>query len=188
MTTENKTEKKSKMPEWLKTFLSYFVFVLLGIGIIVVLKVSGINMVNISGESMSPTFHNRTMLVVKAHKHQHEDIILFNPSKSWDENTKKTYIKRIKALPGDEVSISDKEVKVNGKVIKKIDPEFSGKYDVKNGKFLVPDGKIFVMGDNTGYSNDSLFQYYLGNNDFLVDEKQVDFSGDKVFSFQYWFN
>lgn len=68
-------------------------------------------------------------------------------------------IKRIIGVPGDEIEIRDNILYINGKEqneeYAKIDPF---EKIVKNGdleKMTVPEGKLFVMGDNRGESMDS---------------------------------
>jgi len=71
---------------------------------------------------------------------------------------KVSYIKRVIALPGEHIQIKDGKVYINGE-------EFQEKYLPKGtethasgGKFIdliVPEGTVFVMGDNRGNSGDS---------------------------------
>jgi signal peptidase I len=64
------------------------------------------------------------------------------------------FIKRVIGVPGDVIRGKDGKVLVNGKPID--EPYLTQKTD-EFGPFEVPQGKLFVMGDNRRASNDSRF-------------------------------
>lgn len=73
------------------------------------------------------------------------------------EVTKKSYIKRVIGLPGEEVYISNGKVYINGE---KLDEPYlkEGLETPRKGMFYdvkVPEGYVFVMGDNRENSADS---------------------------------
>lgn len=69
------------------------------------------------------------------------------------ENTKKNLIKRVIGIPGDKVDIYDGKVYINDKILVEdyIDVETSGEVHIEK----IPEGKLFVMGDNRPVSLDS---------------------------------
>jgi len=89
------------------------------------------------------------------------DIIVFK----YPENEKLDYIKRVIGTPGDTVEVRDKVVYIDGIPLdedytkftdKDIRPPFISPRD-NFGPVTVPDGKLFVMGDNRDNSSDSRF-------------------------------
>jgi signal peptidase I len=95
------------------------------------------------------------------------DVIVFK----FPKDPSKDYIKRVIAVGGDTLKIKDKKVYVNGELQKNdfakfIDPRILsgptrfGQVDSHRDNFgpiTVPEGKLFMMGDNRDSSNDSRF-------------------------------
>lgn len=85
------------------------------------------------------------------------DIIVF----IYPEDESKDYIKRVIGLPGDKLQIQGKQIFVNGLAFE----DKYGRYDDRvgnsirppEGKWDVPKGHYFVMGDNRDHSADSRF-------------------------------
>ena len=106
-----------------------------------------------------------------------EDINLFSPIAKYEnepqgildkfsyyviEYNKKSYIKRVIALPGEYVEIKDGRVYIDGKLLKEdyLDFDGDGVYDVDTeatglfNRFVVPENCVFAMGDNRPESMD----------------------------------
>ncbi len=86
------------------------------------------------------------------------DIVVFK----YPKNPRQDFVKRVVALPGDEYELIDGIVFINGKRHEKQwglyqGPEnLGGRFPLRNyGPLVVPEDKLFVMGDNRDRSNDS---------------------------------
>jgi signal peptidase I len=111
-------------------------------------------------------FTNMTLIPVKDPKRG--DIIVFK----FPKDPSKDFIKRVIAVGGDTLEIRDKQVYVNGQPQKEaytvhtdnqIHPS-NGVYGTTRDNLepvKVPEGKLFVMGDNRDESNDSRFWRFV---------------------------
>lgn len=127
-----------------------------------------ISVTKISGESMFPTFTTGDQVMFSKistyspSSYKHGDIVVcrfgmkeYNSEKNdFIQNNTSTYIKRIVAMEGDTVEISDGKVFVNDKDITN---EYWGNTEVKDTllRLKVPKGHVFVIGDNINNSIDS---------------------------------
>jgi signal peptidase I len=116
--------------------------------------------VSVASGSMEPTLFigshylvNR--FVYRLHEPKRGDIISF--TSPVDQRTR--FIKRVIAVPGDEVELREKKVYLNGKpveepyaVFKRRDERLVGD---SLGPLKVPEGSVFVLGDNRDESFDS---------------------------------
>lgn len=76
-------------------------------------------------------------------------------------------IKRIIGLPGDEIKIEEGQVYINGELLEEAYVKGETYADALEFPLIVPEGKVFVMGDNREVSLDSR---QLG----FIDYKQIE--------------
>lgn len=117
----------------------------------------------VSGDSMLPTLHDGDKLLVYKFMYtpKRGDIVTIDTN----EQLGKNIIKRVIGLPGDTIKIDyDKhEVYVNGQLLKEDyinEPTaLSGDGAIRNNTvYLMPDGRISILGDNRNHSMDSRFK------------------------------
>lgn len=109
--------------------------------------------VRVYNVSMQPTLYEGNLLVVNKLAYtfgepKHGDIIVFHYQGTVTED----YIKRVIGLPGDTVNVSGGVVQVNGQAITE---PYIAELPGYTGTWKVPEGELFVLGDNRNHSSDS---------------------------------
>lgn len=149
-------KKQNEVWEWGKALF-------IAIAIAFIIRIFLFTPVVVDGSSMEPTLHeNERLIVTKIGEPDRFDIIVFHAPNSED------YIKRVIGLPGDHIEYKDDVLYINGEPF---DEPYLNEYKQKVndgpltdsftlqetpvGSDLVPEGHLFVMGDNRKYSKDS---------------------------------
>lgn len=153
-----------KFKKIVKEYLPYVIIIIL----VLVIKSNIVAPIRVNGKSMNNTLKDGDIMIL--------DIIGYRTSKlkRFDiavvDNGKDYLIKRVIALPGEEIEYKDNKLYINGKLIK--DKYGNGK--TNDFKVKVDKNSYFVLGDNREDSLDS--RYYgafnkkniLGKTSFIV--------------------
>lgn len=153
------TKKKNEFWEWTKALV---IAVLLA----AVIRYFLFAPIVVDGLSMMPTLHDQDRMIVNKFSYtfgepKRFDIIVFHAPENKD------YIKRVIGLPGDRVEYKNDILYVNGKEYeepyleefknKVFDGPLTEPFTLEEitGQETVPEGHLFVMGDNRRFSKDS---------------------------------
>lgn len=148
----DKSEKKKKNKDGFGIF-DVFEAVISAVVVIALIFTFVFRVVTVDGPSMKPTLQDKDKLVITAwgYKAQHGDIVAL-----YSEKLEKPIIKRIIAVGGDTVDINFTTgvVTVNGEEEDYTDELTNQQCDIAF-PIIVPEGTVFVLGDNRGVSEDS---------------------------------
>jgi signal peptidase I len=108
----------------------------------------------VSGPSMAPNINSGEYVLINTlayrfGKPSRGDIVAF----AHDGITPEVYIKRVVGLPGERLRIDRGVVYVNG--VRLIEPYVQHSDDRSTPETTVPDGSVYVLGDNRAVSEDS---------------------------------
>lgn len=148
---------KSEILDWSKA-------IIIAVALAFIIRIFFFTSIPVEGASMEPTLENEDrMIVTKIGEPKRFDIIVFQATE--DQN----YVKRVIGLPGDHVEYKDDTLYINGTPFD--EPYLDeAKQEIKDGGLLtnsftlqetpvksdvVPEGHLFVMGDNRRISKDS---------------------------------
>lgn len=109
--------------------------------------------VRVDGTSMEPTLVHGEFILVNRISYvfgelERGDIVIFHHPAGIQEDL----IKRVIGLSGDTVQVRNSVVYVNGL---QLNEPYISQAPAYSGEWLVPDGYLFVLGDNRNNSNDS---------------------------------
>ncbi len=161
-------ETKDKSKFWLST-LEWYESLVLAILIMVLLFSFFFRVIRVSGSSMEPTLQSGDSLIVWAAGYEPEigDVIVVDG----DIDYGKALVKRLIATEGDVVDIDAETgaIIVNGVTLEE---DYILEQNTTRGNILypitVPEGTVFVLGDNRNNSGDSRFSS-IG----FIDEQDI---------------
>lgn len=147
--------KSNEWFDWIK---------IIGIALIVafVIRTFFVSPIVVDGPSMEPTLQDRDQMIVNKFIYRigdpnRFDIVVFHAT---DE---KDFIKRVIGLPGEHVAVKDNELYINGERVE--EDYLEGPVNIYTNDFRledlpghyerIPEGHVFVLGDNRSNSTDS---------------------------------
>lgn len=149
MRIRTKKSSRLKKESIIIVLLMFFVLCLL-----ILVQFYGIR--TVEGSSMEPTLKNEQVIIIEKQPAQLQrgDVLAFNVPQMGN----KEFVKRVIGLPGDTIYASQGKLYVNDKPLS---TDYTGSvtedFTLKEicGRETVPEGKLFVLGDNRSHSTDS---------------------------------
>lgn len=138
--------KGGKVLDWVRAFV-------IAIFLAVLIRIFVFEPFAVSGPSMEETMYTGDLVLVnkliyKLREPERGEIVVFHESKDKD------FIKRVIALPGETVEAKNNKILINGKIVD--EPYLSDHMRTMDfDEVQVPQGKVFVLGDNRLNSTDS---------------------------------
>lgn len=173
-----KSQKKSELREWIESFIIAFILAM-------IIRIFIIEPFKIPTGSMRDTLLEGDMILVNkfiygakipftgirlsgVRKPKRADVIVF----IYPEDSKKNFIKRLIALPGETVEIKNGTIYINDRPV--LEPVFNQRYYYNKGDFgregekiTVPEDNFFVLGDNSASSKDSRYWGFVPGKNIL---------------------
>ena len=136
----------------IKEILDWIYAIVLALIIAMVIHIFLIQPTRVSGESMDDTLHNGQYLIVTKWHHIMNEMPDYGQIVIIDSR-----VNRVIGRPGDVLEFKDGHVWRNGEQLQEPytkDPKMNF---TRSTPVIVPDGHVFVMGDNRNHSSDSRF-------------------------------
>lgn len=146
--TKELTDKR-----WKSTSIIYWI----GVGLICMAIYFNIGIVRVDGPSMEGTLKDGDIKVFFKWKKPEKFDIVIAEERVKDHESSHYVIKRVIGLPGDKIQMIKGQLMINGESIKEsyLSNENITKSSKESWEIRVPDGYVFLLGDNRDISKDS---------------------------------
>ena len=162
---EDAPEERENREDWRQSLFEWLQLLSIVLVVIVSLFTFVVSVVGVDGSSMYPTLHHRDLMLVQriAYTPRQGDVVVLRKDNTFDNQA---LVKRVIATGGQSVYIDYEAntITVDGQLLEEpyLNPQYA------NQEFTVPEGCVFVCGDNRNHSSDSRVAD-LG----MVDERYV---------------
>lgn len=172
---------KERASDW----LSWFKIVIVALIFALLVRKFLFSPIIVEGPSMQPTLYSQDQMIVNKFTYYFKqperfDIIVFHASEQKD------FIKRVIGLPGEHIMIQDDVLYVDGEPIEQSFLEMSSNHhfysintadynleDAEGNDAIIPEGYLFVLGDNRHNSTDSRHDLGLVSIDEVVGKTNL---------------
>ena len=154
MTIENESKKKFNDNTIAREIMEWVVSIIIAVALVLVIYNYVGQLVRVDGASMQPTLYtDQRVLVTKIPYWNDENIERVDIVITKYPGSKENFVKRIVALPGDTIRITDGILYINDTAID--EPYIKEEMYTDYQETTIPEGYYFVMGDNRNNSKDS---------------------------------
>ena len=148
--------KANEDKDWGKELKEWIISISAAILLALIIRTFIVELYVVDGPSMKPTLQHEERLVVnkfiyRVREPQKGEIVIFR----YPRDPSRDFIKRVIATAGDTIEIKDGHVYVNDQLLR--EDYILEKTRTEYPKVTIPEGRIFVMGDNRNNSEDSRF-------------------------------
>jgi signal peptidase I len=153
---KHKDEKAYKIAD----YTDFIITLLMVIIAVFALRMFIFEPIRVDGQSMEDTLLDRENMLVEKVSYWFSEpkrgdiVICYFPYSPFIDDPDDTYVKRVIGLPGETISIKDGKVYINGEELDE-SPYWEGYIKRDFEDYTIPEGEVFVMGDNRNNSGDS---------------------------------
>ncbi|MBQ9680355.1 MAG: signal peptidase I [Ruminococcus sp.] len=178
LTDDDNGEIRVNNNELVATVLDWLGSLFMALVVVLLIMTFGFRIIDVDGKSMEPTLIDTDKVVITDlfYTPHDGDIVIISHAEEYP----KPLVKRVIATAGQELKLDfdNNAVYVDGK---KLDEPYiqgmtvSGDTPVEELNGIVPEGKVFVMGDNRSISLDSRYrQIGLIDESYIIGKAQLD--------------